>query len=150
VVSIKKTFNWRTALVLEPLEEEVAAVKASSSIQGKIDLLMGKKEQLETTLNNMDLKRKEDKNEVERKEINKLFADIEKINEEISTLLDDYKKHFNPYWGELMRAGQEESRMADQVEKYACIYMAKVSDLLAHSPKTYFRPVKRVLPHELT
>lgn len=149
VVSIKKTFNWRTALVLEPLEEEVQAVKASAPIQNKIDSLMTKKEALETKLNNMDLKRKEDKQEVERKEINKLFADIEKINEEISGLLEDYKKHFNPYWGELMRAGQEESRMADQVEKYACIYMAKVSDLLKHSPKTYFRPIKRVLPHEL-
>lgn len=150
VVSIKKTFNWRTALVLEPLEEEVAAVKASGPIQDRIDSLMTKKESLEKTLNDLDLKRKEEKKEVDKKEINKLFADIEKINEEISTLLEDYKKHFNPYWGELMRAGQEESRMADQVEKYACIYMAKVSDLLAHSPKTYFRPIKRVLPHELT
>ncbi len=149
VVSIKKTFNWRTALVLEPLEEEVSAVKASTKVQQRIDLLMTQKEKLETTLNDMDLKRKEDKKEVDRKEINKLFADIEKINEEISVLLEDYKKFFNPFWGELMRAGQEESRMADQVEKYACIYMAKVSDLLAHSPKTYFRPAKRVLPHEL-
>lgn len=149
VVSIKKTFNWRTALVLEPLEEEVAAVKASAGIQTKIDNLMTKKEELETTLNDLDLKRKEDKHEVDRKEINQLFAEIEKINETISGLLEDYKKHFNPHWGELMRAGQEESRMADQVEKYACIYMAKVSDLLAYSPKTYFRPIKRVLPHEL-
>lgn len=149
VVSIKKTFNWRTALVLEPLEEEVAAVKDSLKVQQRIDLLMNQKEKLETTLNDMDLKRKEDKKEVDRKEINKLFAEIEKINEEISILLEDYKKFFNPHWGELMRAGQEESRMADQVEKYACVYMAKVSDLLAHSPKTYFRPAKRVLPHEL-
>lgn len=149
VVSIKKTFNWRTALVLEPLEEEVAAVKASQQVQSKIDTLMLKKEVLETTLNDMDLKRKEEKKEVDRKDISKLFAEIERINEEISTLLDEYREFFNPHWGELMRAGQEESRMADQVEKYACIYMAKVSDLLAHSPKTYFRPAKRILPHEL-
>ncbi len=149
VVSIKKTFNWRTALVLEPLEEEVNAVKASLPVQKRIDVMMTQKEKLETTLNNMDLKRKEDKKEVDRKEINKLFAEIEKINEEISQLLEQYKEFFNSHWGELMRAGQEESRMADQVEKYACIYMAKVSDLLAHSPKTYFRPAKRVLPHEL-
>ena len=48
-----------------------------------------------------------------------------------------------------MRAGQEESRMADQVEKYACLYMTKVTDLLSLSPKTYFRPIKRILPHEV-
>jgi hypothetical protein len=49
----------------------------------------------------------------------------------------------------MMRAGLEESRFADQVEKYACIYMAKVSDLIQYSPRTYFRPLRRVLPHEI-
>ena len=56
---------------------------------------------------------------------------------------------FNPYWGELMRAGAEESRFADQLEKYSCIYMERVSDLLNVSSHHYFRPMKRLLPHEL-
>lgn len=70
------------------------------------------------------------------------------MNGRISEQLGIFKKFFNPYWGEILRAGSEESRFAEQVEKYACIYMTKVSDLWEHSPRTYFRPIKRILPHE--
>jgi hypothetical protein len=148
VVSIKKTFNWRTALVLEPLIEEVEAAKKSQRIQSEIDLLMDAKENLERELNDMDAQKHEKHAKPNRDQINKLFAEIDKINTQISDKLGLYKEFYNPYWGEMMRAGQEESRFADQVEKYACIYMAKVSDLLEYSPKTYFRPRKRMLPHE--
>jgi len=86
---------------------------------------------------------------VSKEEVNKLFGEIDKVNSQISELLEQHKKFFNPYWGEMMRAGMEESRFADQVEKYACIYMTKVSDLIAYSPRTYFRPFRRILPHEL-
>lgn len=148
VVSIKKTFNWRTGMVLDPLAEEVDSIVKSTPIQNEIDDLMDNKEELEAKLNDLDLRKKEGNEEINKNEINRLFSDIEKINTKISELLTQYRSHFNPMWGEMMRAGQEESRFADQVEKYACIYMQKVSDLLKYSPKTYFRPLKRVLPHE--
>lgn len=149
VVSIKKTFNWRTALVLEPIHEEVMALTTGKPIQQKIDRLMKEKEELESELNFLDLQKNEQNKKPERDKINHLFIEIEKINGEISLALNKHRELFNPYWGEMMRAGYEESRFADQVEKYACIYMARVSDLLNYSPKTYFRPHKRVLPHEV-
>lgn len=149
VVSIKKTFNWRTALVLDPLTEEIDAIKKSAPIQREIDKQMHLKEILEVKLNDLDLKKHEFHEEVSKDEINNLFAEVEKVNAKISELLDEHKKYFNPYWGEMMRAGLEESRFADQVEKYACIYMTKVSDLIKYSPRTYFRPERRILPHEL-
>ncbi len=149
VVSIKKTFNWRTALVLDPLAEEIKAIKKSAPIQEKINAKMLEKEILENKLNDLDLKKNEFNIEVSKEEINKLFMEIDQINTEISESLDEHKKYFNPYWGEMMRAGLEESRFADQVEKYACIYMTKVADLINYSPRTYFRPLRRVLPHEL-
>jgi hypothetical protein len=43
----------------------------------------------------------------------------------------------------------EESRYADQLVSYACVYMTKISDLWEYSPKTYFRPLRRSLAHEL-
>lgn len=149
VVSIKKNCNWRTALVLDPLEEEINAIKKSKPIQDKIEDLMLEKEKWEHQLNQIDLVKVEKGHEVSKDEINHLFSQIDRINGEISELLDQHRQHFNPYWGEMMRAGLEESRFADQVEKYACIYMTKVSDLLSYSPRTYFRPFRRVLPHEI-
>lgn len=149
VVSIKKTFNWRTALVLDPLKEEIEAIISSAHIQREIDKQMAIKESLEHMLNNLDIKKNELHESVSKEELNHLFNDIDKINLIISDLLDQHKKFFNPYWGEMMRAGLEESRFADQVEKYACIYMTKVADLITYSPRTYFRPFRRILPHEL-
>ena len=149
VVSIKKSFNWRTALVLDPLKEEIEAIKSSAHIQLEIDKQMAVKESLERMLNEIDIRKNELHQDVSKEELNTLFSDIDKVNTSISELLDQHKKFFNPYWGEMMRAGLEESRFADQVEKYACIYMTKVADLISYSPRTYFRPFRRVLPHEL-
>jgi len=70
------------------------------------------------------------------------------LNSRISECIGQYKAFFNPYWGEILRAGSEESRFAEQVEKYACIYMTRVSDLYKYSPRTYFRPDRRIMPHE--
>lgn len=149
VVSIKKTFNWRTALVLDPLKEEIEAIKSSAFIQSEIDKQMAIKEALEHLLNDIDIRKNELHEDVSKEELNNLFTDIDKVNAIISDLLDQHKKFFNPYWGEMMRAGLEESRFADQVEKYACIYMTKVADLISYSPRTYYRPFRRTLPHEL-
>jgi len=149
VVTLKKTLNWRTALVLEPLSQEIASIQSSKEILQEIDKLMLEKESLETKLNTLDIeKSSKNKNEV-KSQMNEVFSTIENTNTQISKLLDDHKNYFNPYWGEVMRAGSEESRFADQVEKYACIYMSQVTDLLNYSPKTYFRPHKRILPHEI-
>jgi HAD superfamily 5'-nucleotidase-like hydrolase len=149
VVSIKKTFHWRTALVLDPLKEEIEALKNSAPIQIEIDKQMAVKETLEKKLNDIELRKHELGEEVSKVELNTLFFEVDRINITISDLLEQHKKFFNPYWGEMMRAGLEESRFADQVEKYACIYMTKVADLITYSPRTYFRPFRRVLPHEL-
>lgn len=149
VVSIKKTFNWRTALVLEPLKEEIEAIKNSAPIQAEILAQMEIKEDLETRLNDFDLRKHEFNEEVSKEEINNLFGEIDKVNMKISELLEQHRQFFNPIWGEMMRAGVEESRFADQVEKYACIYMTCVTDLAEYSPRTYFRPHRRILPHEI-
>ncbi|MCB9062317.1 MAG: HAD-IG family 5'-nucleotidase [Halobacteriovoraceae bacterium] len=145
VVTIKKTSNWRTALVLDPLEEEVGCLTQAKVFLEKIDELMKVKSRHEKKLNDIY---KIDKEKSDNNDYKKILSQIEEIDREIANNISLYNKIFNPYWGELMRAGQEESRMAGQVEKYACIYMAKVSDLMNCSPRTYFRPYKRILPHE--
>ena len=139
VVSIKKYCSWRTALVLGDLEEEIESLRKSKSVQIKINSLMNEKSVLERMLN---------KQGTNRHTRDKLYEELDQMNSLISEQLGIFKKFFNPYWGEILRAGSEESRFAEQVEKYACIYMTKVSDLAEHSPKTYFRPIKRILPHE--
>jgi HAD superfamily 5'-nucleotidase-like hydrolase len=148
VLALKKTFGWRTALVVEPLEDEINAIQKSKPIQRNINGHMKEKESLERNLDQLEMDKFLNK-DFDKDEVGRIYARIDKINQSISEELEEYRKCFNPHWGELMRAGQEESRFADQIEKYACVYVAKVSDLLEHSPRTYYRPIKRILPHEL-
>lgn len=147
VVSIKKRCGWRTALVLEDLAGEIASLEAASGLQREIDALMERKEALEERLNRMELDRYEGRG-TDRESLDALFEESDRVNQEISGKLTAHRAFFNPHWGEVLRAGQEESRYAGQIEGYACIYMTKVSDLHAHSAKTYFRPRRRRLPHE--
>ncbi len=146
VVSIKKRCDWRTALVLGGLDGELEAIRATREIQAEIDRLMNRKEWLEKEADNAEMERRSGRNaRVPEGHI----EEQDQLNSRISELLDELKPHFNPYWGEILRAGSEESRYAEQVEKYACIYMTKVSDLYDHSPRTYFRPPIRRLAHEI-
>jgi HAD superfamily 5'-nucleotidase-like hydrolase len=57
VVSIKKRCAWRTALVLEDLEEELQGLERSRPIQSEINVLMAQKEELEDQLNLLDVKK---------------------------------------------------------------------------------------------
>lgn len=149
VVSIKKQCDWRTALVLWDLEREREGLRLSRKVQSEIDGLMEQKGELEARINELDVLKYEGRDIPGwGKEINALYEEMDGLNNRISALIGEYKSYFNPYWGEILRAGNEESRFAEQVERYACIYMTKVSDLYDYSPKTYFRPLKRVLPHE--
>ena len=66
------------------------------------------------------------------KDYRKNSESIDQINQKISELIITIQSNFNPNWGELMRSGAEESRFADQLEKYSCIYMESVADLLAY------------------
>lgn len=126
VVSLKKNFNWRTALVMEPLENEMQATSQHENLLKKIDevIILRHQKQIDG-------------------------HDISALESELDRLQQEHHKQFNPNWGQLMRARFEESIFAEQVERYACVYMPKVMDLLEYDPEFHFRPFLRKFPHEI-
>jgi hypothetical protein len=54
----------------------------------------------------------------------------------------------NRRWGLLLRAGNDKSHLARQVERYADIYTSRVSNLLAATPFVYLRSPRGSLPHD--
>ena len=143
ILALKKQCGWRTALIVEEIDHEVAHFYRKKSSLEKMNRLVLEKEEKEDQLNEM-IDRGEHQDEMAS-----LSGQLEKIDKELERETEQYHTCFNPYWGEVMRAGAEESRFAGQVGKYACIYMAKVSDLADVSPRKYFRPRRRTLPHEM-
>lgn len=149
ILRLKKDCGWRTAMVIEELDREVEANKKCEPSMTEIDSLMKKKEPLEDELTNLITTRIEKRNDTEDPRIETLQKQISEIDTHISTLIKKQNTMYNAHWGQLMRAGNEESYFAHQVDRYACVYMTKLSDLLDLSPRTYFRAPRRPLSHEI-
>jgi hypothetical protein len=148
ILKLKKACAWRTALVIEELDAEVAAYKSTKNISVEIDELMEQKVSLEREIDSLYADEYEYKKQVDKSDVHQKFDEIEKIDKSIGKLIRSYESHFNPNWGEIMRAGAEPSFFSEQVDRYACIYMTKISDFNDFSPRMYYRPAKRRLSHE--
>ena len=148
VLQIKKTCNWRTALVIDELIHETEANLKTAKLSDEITELMKQKIELEQKLDELFDREIEKGKKPVKEKIQDHFQKIEKVDKKIGKLIRMHTQYFNAQWGETMRAGVEPSRLAGQIEKYACIYMSKVSDFIEVSPRTYFRPKKKILPHE--
>lgn len=149
IVRLKKDCAWRTALVVEELDSEVKSMKKAEPFVKKINEFMAQKVPLEVEIDNLISLKIETGKVKDEKKITALIKRANDIDKKISPLIKKHTSLYNRYWGEVMRVGIEESYFAYQVERFACIYMARLSYLLKQSPRNYFRSHKRPFPHEL-
>ena len=147
ILRLKKDCNWRTAMVIEELADEIENNQKAQPLIDEIETLMKLKEPLEEELTDL-MTQKIEGSKIDDSRVDQLQKDITEIDTQISGLIKRQQSLYNPQWGQLMRAGNEESYLAYQVERYACVYMAKLSDLTELSPRTYFRAPRRPLSHE--
>ena len=82
-------------------------------------------------------------------EAQSLLVEAKAATAELGRLDVEVDRSFNRYWGPIFREGSENSRFAEQVENYACVYTSRVSNFLAYSPLRYFRSPRDHMPHEL-
>ena len=136
ILRLKKACNWRTALVVEDLAQELQAQQQTKSIETELASAMQKKKILEKNLLHAASDPEESRNSLIR------------LDQSIVKLLQEKNAYYNPYWGSVFRAGAEETFFTYQVERYACIYMDRLSDLFAHSPMEYYRAERKRLPHD--
>jgi hypothetical protein len=54
----------------------------------------------------------------------------------------------NPTWGPIMRAGNDKSLFARQVERYADVYTSRASNFLFETPFAFLRAPRGTLPHD--
>jgi HAD superfamily 5'-nucleotidase-like hydrolase len=149
ILRLKKDCNWRTALVVEELGEEIESQKNAHPIEEKINIAMNMKKMLEQNYIEMHTQSIDTESKEHDKEIADLQHKIADLDKEITHYLHEEHAFYNQHWGRLFRAGAEETYFAYQVDRYACIYMEKFSDLLEQSPLTYFRPHRRLLAHDV-
>lgn len=149
ILRLKKDCNWRTALVVEELGEEMESQRKVLPIEKKIHDAMQIKMNLEQKNIDLHTRNIDEQTHKYDAQIAEIQKQISSLDLEISKMLQEEQIFFNPHWGRVFRSGAEESYFAYQVDRYACIYMEKFSDLLGYSPLTYFRANRRFLAHDL-
>jgi HAD superfamily 5'-nucleotidase-like hydrolase len=154
----KEMLRWRTGLILREMESEVLATEKARDADAQLRELMVRKTELDARLAQLRLARQR----VQHKygpglgvRSEELEASIRSVNEEsqmldakISPLAKASGEQGNPAWGPLMRAGNDKSLFARQVERYADIYTSRVSNFLAQTPFAYLRAARGSLPHD--
>ncbi len=148
IVRLKKDCNWRTALVVEELGQEIISQKNALSVETKIVASMAVKKTLEEKYLEFQTGDFEENSHKHEPQLQDLQKQVTAIDVEISKLLQEEQRFYNYKWGRVFRAGAEESYFAHQVDRFACIYMEKLADLLEQSPLTYFRAHRRLLAHD--
>lgn len=158
-VSVSKSvMRWRTALVLRELEQEIEALRDFEAQRRSISQMMVQKEAMEAEYS--DLRLELQRNEQDygpqtersaeelRAAMTALRDRLVALDDEIAPLARDADRMLNGNWGPLMRAGKDKSHLARQVERYADIYTARVSNFLRYTPFVYLRSHRGSLPHD--
>ena len=136
-------------MVIEELDVEIANNKQAQPLNQEIETLMKKKEPFEDELTSLMTAKMEKSGAYNEAQVETLQKTISEVDAQISQLIKKQQAMYNANWGQLMRAGNEESYFAYQLDRYACVYMEKLGDLLDLSPRTYFRAPRRPLAHEI-
>eukprot|EP01038_Epipyxis_sp_PR26KG_P004190 gene4190-5961_t len=146
ILRSKRTLGWRTCLIIPELENEVQTAQRETALSSQVT----KTQQLQYDLDEyLDLLRQKQRLGVD---VSSNFEEADQKSSELKsdlrTLSDSYNRKFNRYWGQLLKAGFQDSRFAKQVMDYACLYTSRASNIGYFSPSRTFRPVQDFMPHD--
>lgn len=154
----KSVLRWRTALILRELEEEIHAIDRARAEEGRLAALMSQKERLELSYARLKLELQRlragygpspgEPEEAITARMAALKAEIIALDTRIAPLAKASGEIFNPRWGLLMRAGNDKSHLARQIERSADIYTSRVSNFLLATPHLLLRSHRGTLPHD--
>lgn len=154
----KNILRWRTAAVVRELEPEIEALEAFEDRQAELTRLMAEKEALEAEHSDLRLQLQrsragygppaEASDEALEARLAELRDRLLALDGQVAPLAQAAGELLNPRWGLLMRAGNDKSHMARQVERYADVYTSRVSNFLYATPFAYLRSPRGSLPHD--
>jgi hypothetical protein len=85
-----------------------------------------------------------------RRSIERLRVQLTAVEDEHQELERRLEHACHPYWGSPFKAESELSSFGEQVERYACLYTDRVTNLLGYSPNHFFRGPRHRMAHDLT
>ncbi len=154
----KSLLRWRTGLILRELEDEIAAAEGMHELQLDLAAMMAEKERLEWGFSQLRLALQRKKSgyaeqvpesaETLIQRMGALRTELVALDEKIAPVAGAASRAVNERWGLLMRAGNDKSKLARQIERYADIYTSRVANFLYATPFAYLRSPRGSLPHD--
>jgi 5'-nucleotidase len=157
ILRLKKDSAWRTSMIIQELDVEVMAHQACRADYARIEEIDLQRERFEDELRAANhrvktLTKRGDDASGERAEAKgkteQLRAALRALDAEYEALNQVIAERFHPYWGSLLKEESEQSIFGQQVEDYACVYTARVSNFGAYSAQHTFRSRRDEMPHE--
>ncbi len=173
ILRLRKGYMWRTAMIIQELDGELGVGERLEGQLRDLDLLDRRRRNLESEIDfqalrlkriqrlideaanptttlapNLKLRLEEARRQT-KANLDSLRDRARLMAEEVEMLEDATERAFNPYWGSVLREGNENSRFGEQCGDYADLYTSRVSNFLSYSPLRYFRAPRRAMPHEL-
>jgi hypothetical protein len=81
-------------------------------------------------------------------QLSRLRASIGELDDRAAPLAQQSSELANTRWGLLLRTGNDKSLLARQIERYADIYLSRVSNFLYVTPFAFLRSARGSLPHD--
>ncbi|NOY93309.1 MAG: HAD-IG family 5'-nucleotidase [Deltaproteobacteria bacterium] len=167
VLRAKKESAWRTAMIIQEMDAELMALESCGAQVERMDELDDVRDALYDDLHEHQVRLKEvsrardvlhaagqtctdldSARVLHRHAIDRLKARLRSADAEYTRLEAEVGRAFHPFWGPVFKSGPEVSLFGNQVEQYACLYTARVSNFDSYSPMHYFRSPRDRMPHE--
>jgi 5'-nucleotidase len=167
VLRAKKESAWRTLMIIQEMTDELAAMERFAP---DIERLRRLEERHYALLDGMrdrqtllkSLTRKLGQNGLQppekaaleatrvrlRHAIESVRSQVKAVDEEYTALGAELESAHHPFWGSPFKAEAELSSFGEQVERYACLYTDRVTNLLRYSASHYFRAPHHRMAHE--
>eukprot|EP01039_Chlorochromonas_danica_P007712 gene7712-8519_t len=161
ILRSKRTLGWRTCLIIPELDNELEVAKNEVALAKEVyrlrklqfdfdDYIDRMRHRLHRLSLSTTSKSKVDSESEEKlvKQLQLAEERAEQLKKLVQKTNEEYNRRFNRYWGQLFKAGHQDSRFAKQVMDYACLYTSRATNLGTISPNRPFRPMQDFLPHD--
>ena len=168
ILRSKKTLGWRTAMVMEELQQEMETTRSVTPQLDELNHWASLRGVLEADTSTLELELRRHERKLEeaggsgeahtklqrkvekvRERLGERQAELDQVQRTTRELAIAVERRYNPHWGPLFRVGGETSRFGHQVKDFACLYMTRVSNFLTYNSSHYFRSAAERMPHEL-
>ena len=139
VLRAKKESAWRTMMVVQEMGSELRSHALAEQDLLRLEDIANESEELHDMLDSPTL------DTAMRSTIHERLRALEAAHD---ALEDAAEKAFHPSWGSLFKVGSEVSSFGDQIERFACLYTERVSNLLRYANSHFFRGPLDRMPHE--